>query len=90
VIPPGKAAVIAPKRAAVAPTPGPGASESAAPPTTTAFIVAEPGKKFAIAPSLLAGFGYSTDAEFKLPDNVILLVPTGPAMDPVAARSTPS
>jgi type VII secretion protein EccB len=77
ILPAGKAAVIASTQ------PGGGAP-------ATAFIVAEPGKKFAVAPSLLPAFGYATSSEFLLPSNLVMLIPTGPAMDPTAALSPPS
>jgi hypothetical protein len=57
---------------------------------STVFLVAGNGRKFAINPNLLPRFGYSAAAAVTLPENLVLLVPTGPAMDPVAAKSPPS
>jgi type VII secretion protein EccB len=54
--------------------------------SATDFLVAGTGKKYAISPDLLPRFGYTAQAAFTLPENLVLLVPTGPAMDPAAAK----
>jgi len=71
--------VLAPGRAAVVKS-----SDGSA----TVFVVAEPGKKFAAAsPEVLGGFGYSGISPVSLPSQLLPMIPTGPALDPLAARS---
>ncbi len=53
----------------------------------TLFVVAEPGKKYAVAsPDVLAGFGYAGRTPSTAPFELLPLIPTGRALDPVAAR----
>ena len=53
----------------------------------TLFVVADPGKKFAVAsPDVLGGFGYAGHKPSTVPFELLPLIPTGPALDPVAAR----
>jgi type VII secretion protein EccB len=69
--------VLGPGRAAVV------RSDSGAP---TVFVVAEPGKKFAAASAdVLSGFGYGGVTPVSLPDQLLPMIPTGPALDPAAA-----
>lgn len=54
---------------------------------STVFVVADPGEKFAAASTAaLSGFGYASSTPAKLPDELLPLIPTGPALDPGAAR----
>jgi type VII secretion protein EccB len=54
--------------------------------STTLFVVAEPGKKFAVAAKeVLAGFGYGKVIPVSLPVQLLPMLPTGPALDPTAA-----
>lgn len=58
-----------------------------APNAATAFLVAEPGLKYATASAdALNGFGYGGVQPGALPAQVLLLIPTGPALDPTSAR----
>jgi type VII secretion protein EccB len=53
----------------------------------TVFVIAEPGKKFAVtSPDVLSGFGYGAVKPVSLPVQLLPLIPTGPALDPTAAR----
>jgi type VII secretion protein EccB len=55
--------------------------------SATIFVVAEPGKKFAMASAdVMAGFGYGSVKPTSLPVELLPLIPTGPALDPNAAR----
>lgn len=70
--------VLAPGRAALAVS-ADGAS--------TVFVVADPGEKFAAtSKAVLAGFGYGNVTPAKVPVELMPLIPTGPALDPAAAR----
>lgn len=67
--------------------PGTAAVAKPADGSATIFVVADPGKKFAIAsPDVLSGFGYRGVAPVSLPVELLPLIPTGPALDPNAAR----
>lgn len=52
----------------------------------TRFVVAAPGRKFAASPDALASLGYGSVSPVLMPSQFLLLVPTGPALDPDAAR----
>jgi type VII secretion protein EccB len=53
----------------------------------TVFVIAEPGKKFAVTSAdVLSGFGYGAVTPASLPVQLLPLIPTGPALDPTAAR----
>lgn len=53
----------------------------------TEFVVAAPGRKYAFASrDALAGFGYDDVKPARLAVELLPLIPTGPALDPVAAR----
>jgi type VII secretion protein EccB len=70
--------VLQPGRAAVARS-----SNGAA----TVFVVADPGRKFAVtSPDVLAGFGYPAGATATVPSQLLPLIPNGPPLDPAAAR----
>jgi type VII secretion protein EccB len=67
--------------------PGRAAVARAAGGAPTVFVVADPGRKYATASSdVLGGFGYGGAKPAVVPAEVLLLVPTGPALDPAAAR----
>jgi hypothetical protein len=67
--------------------PGSGALVRATGPTRTVYVVAGTGRRFAAADAqVLAGFGYGVVRPTRLPEQVISLVPPGPALDPAAAR----
>lgn len=53
---------------------------------TTLYLIAAPGEKFPMTPGVLKAFGYSGSAAIALPDQFLLMMPTGPALDPAAAR----
>lgn len=70
--------VLSPGRAAVARS----SNRSA-----TVFVIADPGEKFAVtSASVLAGFGYDSVKPALVPAELLPLIPTGPALDPTAAR----
>ena len=53
----------------------------------TVFVVADSGRKFpATDPAVLAGFGYGGVVPTRVTAQVLALIPTGGALDPVAAR----
>ena len=56
--------------------------------SATRFIVAAPGKKFAVSAADLGGLGYGSAAPLKLPAQWLLLLPSGPALDRSAAQRT--
>jgi type VII secretion protein EccB len=59
--------------------------------STTVFVIASPGSKYpAASVGALAGFGYGNVTPVKIPSQVLGLIPTGPALDPDAARSSPA
>lgn len=53
---------------------------------TTLYLVAAPGEKFPMTQGVLPAFGYSIDRAIALPGQFLLMMPTGPALDPSAAR----
>lgn len=72
--------------------PGRAAEIMAANGAATVFVLAEPGKKYPVSASaggpdsVLQAFGYGGVSAVKLPAQVLALIPTGAALDPVAAR----
>lgn len=54
--------------------------------SATRFVIAAPGRKFAASNLALNGLGYSSETPVKLPAEVLLLIPSGPALDAQAAR----
>lgn len=53
----------------------------------TPYLIAEPGRKFAVtSKDTLTGFGYAGVQPTVVPAEVLLLIPVGPALDPTAAR----
>lgn len=54
--------------------------------SSTVFVIAEPGKKFAAASGdVLNAFGYGKVKPATLPGQLLPMIPTGPALDPAAA-----
>ena len=52
------------------------------------YLIAEPGRRYpASARDALARFGYAEVTPARVPTRVLALIPTGPALDPVAART---
>jgi type VII secretion protein EccB len=67
--------------------PGRAALVKASDGSATVFVVAEPGKKFAVTSAdVLTGFGYDHVTPVALPVQLLPMLPTGPALDPAAAR----
>ncbi|MGI8762158.1 MAG: type VII secretion protein EccB [Jatrophihabitantaceae bacterium] len=67
--------------------PGQAALVRSADGSPTVFVVAEPGKKYpAASVQVLSGFGYGNSNPLTLPGQLLSLIPTGPALDPDAAR----
>jgi type VII secretion protein EccB len=56
--------------------------------SATRYIVAAPGKKFAVAASTLGPLGFGNAQPLILPQQWLLLLPKGAALDPVAATKT--
>jgi ESX secretion system ATPase EccB len=50
------------------------------------FVVAQPGRKFVASADALASLGYGSVDPLRLPSQLLLLVPSGPALDAYAAR----
>jgi type VII secretion protein EccB len=50
------------------------------------FVIAQPGRKFAASADALANLGYGSIEPVRLPSQLLLLVPRGPALDANAAR----
>jgi len=56
-------------------------------PHSTTFLVAGPGKKFAMpSDTVLSAFGFGGVTPTALPPQLMALIPLGPPMDPTAAR----
>lgn len=70
----------------VAIAPGRAALVKADTAATTLYLVAAPGEKFPMTAGVLKAFGYSASSAIALPDQFLLMMPTGPALDPTAAR----
>lgn len=70
----------------VAIAPGRAALVKADTAATTLYLVAAPGEKFPMTAGVLKSFGYSADSAIALPDQFLLMMATGPALDPAAAR----
>ena len=71
-------------------SPGHAAVARAATGSPTEYLVADPGRKFPVgspAGDILAAFGYATVAPVRLSEPLLSLLPTGPALDPTAART---
>jgi type VII secretion protein EccB len=67
--------------------PGAGALVRASGATRTVYVVVGTDRRYpAAAAQTLAGFGYGVVRPTRLPEQVISLVPAGPALDPAAAR----
>jgi type VII secretion protein EccB len=49
------------------------------------FVLAAPGKKFAASAEALGSLGYGSVTPVTIPSQLLLLVPSGPALDPEAA-----
>ncbi len=58
--------------------------------SATRFIIAAPGEKFAASGKALGALGYGSVTPLKLPAQWLLLLPTGPALDPTTATHTAS
>ena len=58
--------------------------------SATRFIIAAPGKKFAVSAAALGGLGYAPVTPLKLPAQWLLLLPSGPALDQSAVTPTGS
>ena len=56
------------------------------PKSATRFVIAAPGRKFAASALALNGLGYNAVTPVTLPDNLLLLIPSGPALDTDSAR----
>lgn len=56
--------------------------------SATRYIVAAPGKKFAVAAATLGPLGFGNAQPLILPQQWLSLLPNGPALDPVAAAKT--
>jgi type VII secretion protein EccB len=68
-------------------SPGRAAVVGSANGTSTVFVVADPGQRYAAASvAALAGFGYSSVKPVTLPAGVVAMIPAGPALDATAAR----
>jgi type VII secretion protein EccB len=52
----------------------------------TVFVIAAPGKKFAASPSALGGLGYGSVSPLKVPEQLLQMLPNGPALDTAAVR----
>ena len=54
--------------------------------SATRFVIAAPGRKFAASTPALGGLGYDAETPVTLPEQLLLLIPTGPALDAATAR----
>jgi type VII secretion protein EccB len=58
--------------------------------SATRFVIAAPGRKFAASQAVLDALGYESVTPVTLPAQLLLLIPSGPALDADAARLPPS